>query len=543
MDASFLQLCLWIPLVGLALFFIAPMLAIGWRSLLQDTTQTFGWGNYAALIRTGSLWQATANSLLLGLCVTASCALLGFIAAYALERSAMPGKRWAAAALNLPLMAPSLVLSLGLLFLLGRNGLVGSWLGIRPDLYGFWGLLIANTLYGLPFAILIMRSALRHGDARLYEAAQTLGANGWQQFRDVTWPQVRYGVLSAIFVVFTMTITDFGNAAVIGGNYNVLASEIYNQVSGQMRFGMGAVVGIALLFPAVLSVLIERFARNRQGCGAESAQLPPLVPNLPRDTILGAITWACALFMLAVIVVVVVASFMKLWPYRMEPTLANYNVNMSNAWAPLWTSLNVSLLTALCGSMLVLVLVIALRHAHGRLAKVASVVSTMPVAVPGLVLGLGYVFVFNAPNTPLVALYGSLVILIACNFYHYHAQAFLMMNAAARQIPYALEDSVASLGGGVVHALRDVYIPWLRVTLASVAVFLFMMSMVTLSAIIFLVTPANMLAAVTVMRLDEAGFTTQAAAYSSCIMGIVGLCTVLMRWLQNQRTTAPHTAP
>lgn len=538
-DLVLVRLALLLPLAGLILFFLIPMIVIGWRSLIHDHTLEIGLQNYITLMHAPGIWRAAYNSLILGASVTALSTTLGFALSYALERSAIRGKKVITALLNLPLIAPSLVLALGLIFLLGRNGLIGKILGIRPDPYGFWGLLVANTLYTLPFAILIIRAALRHGDARLYEAAEMMGAGGMRQFRDVTWPGARYGVLSAAFVVFTLTITDFGNAVVIGGNFNVLATEIYNQVSGQMRFGMGAVVGIALLVPSVLSVLIERFARQRQGAhGAESATPPRPVPHFRRDLALGIVTWTCALIMGLVIGLVVVGSFVKLWPYQMQFTLNNYNITMANAWAPLFTSVKVSIATALIGTTLVFMLSLGLRHATGPLAVITTLISAMPVAVPGLVLGLGYVFVFNASSTPLVALYGSLTILVLCNYYHYHSQAFLMMNTSARQIPHALEDTVAVMGGSLLHTIRDVYLPWLRITLTSVALFQFMMSMVTLSAVIFLVTPSNMLAAVTVMRLDEAGFTAQAAAYSTCIMAIVAASAGLLR-LQVQRRGHP----
>ena len=274
-----LRACLLLPLAALVLFFGVPMLAIAWRSLVQDTGG-IGWGNYAALLDTPGVWRALANSLLLGAVTTAVTLVLAFVVAFGLERTGMPGRRFVAGALALPMLAPSLVLGLGLIFLLGRNGIVGKMLGVRPEIYGFWGLLIADVLYALPQAVLIVRTALRQGDARQYDAAEVLGATPWRQFCDITLPQARYGLLSAGFVVFTITITDFGNAVVIGGNFAVLATEIYNQVSGQMKFGMGAVVGMLLLAPAALSVFIERMAAQRAGAGAESA-LPPTPTRRP----------------------------------------------------------------------------------------------------------------------------------------------------------------------------------------------------------------------------------------------------------------------
>ena len=132
--------------------------------------------------------------------------------------------------------------------------------------------------------------------------------------------------------------------------------------------------------------------------------------------------------------------------------------------------------------------------------------------------------------------YFEAALLVAlCNYYHYHTQGFTTMMMGMRHIPASMEDATSVLGGGVVRVMRDVYLPAMRVTLISVAMFLFMRSMVTLSAVIFLVTPSLPLGAVTVMRLDEAGFTSQAAAFSTCIMGIVAIMALLLNLLTGKR--------
>src|SRR5437870_5284566 len=177
------------------------------------------------------------------------------------------------------LLVPSLVQGLGLIFLLGRNGLVSRAFG-EVDIYGLPGLVIANGLYALPQAALIIAAALRGADARVYEAAEVLGAPAWRQFLDITLPNIKFGLLGAAFVVFTVTITDFGNAATVGGDYSLLATEIYNQVVGQMNFNLGAVVGIMLLLPTVLAFYLERVAAQRQLGVMSEAAVPGLVLSL-----------------------------------------------------------------------------------------------------------------------------------------------------------------------------------------------------------------------------------------------------------------------
>lgn len=399
-DRWLLRACIGLPLAALVLFFGLPMLSIAWRSLMQDGGG-IGLGNYLALLDTPGVWRAAFNSTWLGLATTVLTVLLGFVLAYGLERTHMAGKRFIAVSMALPMLTPSLVLGLGLIFLLGRNGLVGKLLGLRMEVYGFWGLLLADILYALPQAVLIIRAALRHGDMRQYDAAEVLGATPWRQFVDITLPNARYGLLSAAFVVFTITITDFGNAVVIGGNFPVLATEIYNQVSGQMKFGMGAVVGILLLTPAALSIWIEHVATKRQArMSGEAAQPPTSNHHLLRD--LG-FTVACgtiALSIYAVVLTVVAGSFVRLWPYKFEFTLKHYNITLSDGYAPLWNSVTVSLAAALFGTSMLFMLAFAVRKFPGRLAQLASLLSALPVGVPGLVLGLAYVFTFNSASMP-----------------------------------------------------------------------------------------------------------------------------------------------
>jgi len=239
---------------------------------------------------------------------------------------------------------------------------------------------------------------------------------------------------------------------------------------------------------------------------------------------------ACGTIILTV-VTVVFASFMRLWPYRMEWTLKHYDITVSGGYAPLWTSLYLSLAAAGGGVLLLFFLSFGVCRIGRGWAKLIYLVSVLPVGVPGLVLGLSYIFAFNAPGTPLYALYGSAALIALCNFYHYHTQGFLTMMTGMRAVPQALEEAVSCLGGGTLQVLRDAVLPLIAPTVLGVFFFLFMRSMVTLSAVIFLVTPSVSVAPVSVLRLDEAGFVSQAAAYSTLIMLVVGGSLLAMRAL------------
>ena len=515
-----------LPAVGLLVFFGYPLVLIGLRSV-GGSGHAFSLANYVRLGSDPEVPRAVLHSLLLSTVTTVVTVLAALLIAMALHRSRMRGKWLVRGVLALPMLAPSLMQGLGLVFLLGRNGLVHRLSGLPTDVYGFSGLLIADTCYALPQAVIIVSAALARTDRRHYDAAESMGASAWRQFLDITLPQAWLGLLSAAFVVFTVTVTDFGNAIIVGGSYKVLATEIYDQVSGQMDFGMGATVGMVLLLPAFLSLYIEHVA-SRRGEASEHAMRFEVPPGRSRDAMLS-LACVCLLAPLAAIFATVVyASFVALWPYRLGLTLAHYHTDLPNGYAPILTSLEVSAAVAVAGTALLFVLALGMGRLPALLARALHFLAVMPAAVPGMILGIAYVLAFN--DGPLSSwLYGSATLVVLCNFYHYHAQGFLTMSTGMRAVPATLEDAAACLGGHRLQSIRDVVLPSMAPALVSVFFLLFVQSMVTLSAVVFLVTPDFGLASVAVMQLEENGFVSQAAAYSTCIVAVVVAALGLMR--------------
>jgi iron(III) transport system permease protein len=218
---------------------------------------------------------------------------------------------------------------------------------------------------------------------------------------------------------------------------------------------------------------------------------------------------------------VVFASFVRLWPYDLRPTLRHYRFEVQNGIAPLWTSIEVSLLAAVIGIVFVVIGAWALHRFGGAHTRALYFLSILPAAVPGMVLGLGYIFAFNDPRSPVYPIYETILILAICNVYHYHAQGFLIATTSVKQVSQTFDEASAIAGAGLLRTLARVTLPIVWPSVVSVGVFFFMRSMVTLSAVIFLITPATQLAAVSVLLLDEAGNLNQAAAFSVCIIAVV----------------------
>lgn len=519
--------------IPLLLFLVAPILIVLLKSF-QNDSGVYGLDNYINTMSETHFWTVVVNSLLLASTVTIIAVSLAFVFAYAIQRSKMPGKKVFSIIAMLPIFAPSLVQALGLVFLLGRNGVINRWFDLEIEIYGFWGVVIADTIYAFPQAFLLLSAALAVADSRPYEAAQMLGADKKRIFFDVTLPGVKFGLISSIFLVFTITITDFGNAMVIGGDFSVLATEIYNQVAGQMNFNLGSVVAIVLLIPVVIAFLIERFLGNQKDEHV-SDNTSPLVAKkntLFDASMFGVSTLICGAI-LTVVGIVIYASFVKLWPYNMSFTLDNYIVDSQGGYAPLLTSIYVSLLAAIVGVIMVVSSAYVVNKSKGFIVDVIDFFSILPAAIPGMVLGIAYIFFFNDPNNPLTIIYGSIFILAMNSVYHYHAQGFLSASTGLKQISNTFDETSACLGADRTTTIKKVTLPLLLPVILTIGIFFFMRSMVTLSSVIFLVSPSVNLAAVSVMLLDDAGNSTQAAAFSTLIILVVlvalGLMNIILK--------------
>ena len=527
-DKALLLVLSIVIIIPLLIFLILPITIVLLKSFKVDGDR-WGLDNYVTTLSESHFWTVVNNSLAVAGTVTIIAVTLALVFAYAMQRSQIPGKKYFSLVAMLPVFAPSLVQALGLIFLLGRNGVVNRWLELDIEIYGFWGIVIADVIYAFPQAFLLLSAALAVADSRPYEAARMLGASRRQIFFDVTLPSIKFGLISSIFLVFTVTITDFGNAMVIGGNYSVLATEIYNQVSGQMNFNLGSVIAIILLIPVFIAFAIERFADRKQHALISDNAVPMVArKNFAFDSLMFSFSSLICGLILLVIGIVVFASFVKLWPYNMSMTLDNYNIHSQGGLDPLKTSIIVSLVAAIIGVVMVTGSAYVVNKSKSIVGSLLNFFSILPAAIPGMVLGLAYIFFFNEPSNPMNFIYGGIFILAINNVYHYHAQGFLTATTSLKQISSTFDETSACLGANLFVTIKRVTLPIILPAILSIAVFFFMRTMVTLSAVIFLVSPSVNMAAVSVMLLDDAGNTTQAAAFSTLIIAIVLSTLVLL---------------
>ena len=501
------------------LFVAYPLLQVLWRSLLDGDGRVVGLANYVHYFRTPAIAVSITNSLAVSTMAMVVTVVLAFVYAYALTRTRLPWRGAFRVIAMLPIFAPSLVQAIAFVYVFGNNGILTRQTGINVGIYGVKGIVLAEVFYCFPHAMLILVAALAATDARLYDAAAALGASRLKSFLTVTLPGVKFGLMSACFVVFTLVITDFGIPKVIGGKTSVMATEIYNQVIGQQNFTMGATVSVVLLVPAILAFAIDRLVQRRQ-YALVTAAARPLAPG--GGAVLRTVLFIyCALVAAAIVgvyLVLLVSSLVVRWPYRFVFTLKHYTFDTIGGYTPLLNSLEVAVLTAVAGTVLAFAGAYLVEKFRTPASGPLYMASILPVAIPGMVLGLAYIFTFNAPGSPLNRLYGTLAILVVSNLVHYFTVPFLTATTSLKQMDAEFESVGASMGVPFWKTFWRVTVPIALPSIIGISMYFFLNAMVTLSAAVFLVAPGTELAAVAVLLMDDAGDTAQAAAMSVLII-------------------------
>ena len=509
----------WLMLALLVLAVLLPLAAMLWRGFSGEASQGGGLAAATELLASANFRWLLGNSLKMALTVALIVVPLAYLFAYALQRTLIPAKGlWRGISL-LPLLAPSMLPGIALIYLFGNQGLLRDLLA--DNIYGFWGIVLGEVIYTFPHALMILLSALALADARLFDAAASMGASPWKAFRSITWPGSRQGVFAAFCLVFTLTITDFGVPVVIGGDYQVLALEAYKAVVGQQQFGRGALIGLVLLVPALLSFAVDAWLRRRQRDAMSGrAQIFRPQPAPRRDAVFLAVVIALCSLLLLVFGMAVYSSLVKFWPYNLSLSLHHYAfADLPGGWQPYFNSLLMASGSALIGGLLIFTGAWLLEKTRqDALTQVLRLLCFVPMAVPGLVLGLGYVFFFNLPGNPLGGLYGSLLLLTVCSVAHYLSTAQITASTALRQLDGEFEAAALSLRVPLFRHYLRVTLPLCLPALLDIVRYLFVSAMTTVSAVIFLYSPDSMLAAIAVLNMDDAGNVGGAAAMSTLIL-------------------------
>jgi len=447
---------------------------------------------------------------------------LAFTFAYALTRSRIAARGLLRNLALIPLLAPSLLAAISFIFWFGNQGILKPLMG-DTQIYGAPGIVISLIFATFPHALMILVTALSLTDARLYEAADALGTRATRKFFTITIPGAKYGVISAAMVVFTYALSDFGIPKVIGGNFNMLATDIFKLVIGQQSFSQGAVVAIILLLPVAVTYVVDAYVQKRQSA-LLSARSVPFVPRPSRgfDWAMTGFCWLMALLLLAVLGMAMFASFVKLWPYNFTMSLNHYRMGLVEAGIleSYANSVKMAFWCATLGSVFIFGTAYLLEKTRGvdAFRPFVRLMAVLPMGVPGMVLGLGYIFFFVVEGNPLHFLYGSMAILVLNTVVHYYTSSHLTALTALKQIDNEFESVSASLKVPFWRTFFRVTVPVCLPSVLDVSRYLFVNAMTTVSAVVFLYSPKTTLASVAIVNLDEAGDIGAAAAMATLVV-------------------------
>jgi iron(III) transport system permease protein len=532
-------------------FLAAPLLAILQQALLGKSGDFIWFDNFIEYAKTPALLESLWNSLWVSTVVTLIAVPLAFGFAYALTRSCMQYKALFRGITLIPLLAPSLLSAISLIYWFGNQGVLKGWmqgLGIE-QIYGAPGIVVAECFAVFPHALMILVTALSLSDARLYEAANAMGTSARRKFFTITLPGAKYGLISAALVTFTLVMTDFGIPKVIGGNFNVLATDVFKLVIGQQDFAKGAVVAILLLAPAVLTFAVDKYVSKRQTAMLTARAVPYRpTPSRGYDWVMTLYCCAIAFLVLAMLGMAVFASFASFWPYNLKPSLRHYTMGLVDAEVGVgfMNSLKMAAGTAFFGTALVFISAYLLEKTKGMdgLRGFVRMLAMLPMAVPGLVLGLGYIFFFNAPDNPLNGLYHTLTLLTLCTIVHFYTTGHLTAVTALKALDGEFEAVSASLKVPFFKTFWRVTLPICTPALVDIARYFFINAMTTISAVVFLYSPETKVASIAILNLDEAGEMGAAAAMAVLIGLASTIATLLfmaLAWWINRRTQAWRT--
>ena len=529
----------------LLLFVVYPLCKVLIYSLTDDSG-AFSTENLVSILTSGRYLKVFGRTMLLGLVVAAIATTIGYIFAYTITRTNVPCKGFLKTIATLPILSPPFVLSLSVIFLFGKQGLITkNLLGITGNnVYGMKSLIVVQVMSFFPIAYLTLSGILESIDASVEDAACNMGAGRWKTFWTVTFPLSLPGIISGALLVFIQSLEDFSNPATIGGDYTTLSIEVYNIITGSYDMRRGSVLAILLLVPAVIAYLLNKYWVNKKSFVTVTGK-----PTQARKLIDEAhIKWPLFAFCILVAAIVILfygtvifGSFVRTWGIDFSLTLDQYKRALQYGFGSLKTSMVLAVISALIGGIfgMIIAYITAKRDYYGK--KFIEVSSVLMFAVPGTVLGISYILGFN--TKPLV-LTGTAVILVIVFTFRNMPVAIESGTTTLLQIDNSIEEASTILGADSGYSFRRITLPLLRNAFFSGIVYSFTKALTAVRAVIFLVSPRWTLVTSKIYGLFDLAKYGQAAAFVTMMIGIllvfIGIFNKLINLLLAPRSRVPQ---
>ncbi|GHV87231.1 iron(III) ABC transporter permease [Spirochaetia bacterium] len=488
-------------------------------------------GSWRQVLASSRWLNASAHTLTLALLSTFFSVLTGFIYAYAVVRGGIPFVKFFSFIPILHLVTPPFVGGLSFILLFGRQGLFTKGL-FHADisLYGLPGLLIAQTLCFFPIAFMIIKGAFEGINPSLEYAARDAGAGRFRVFRTITLPLALPGLASALLFIAISVLSDFGNPMLIGGRYNVLAVELYTQLTGWTNAGTSAVLGIILLIPAFILFVLQRIALNKNGLrlatiGSRGSSLDMPLPSMPVRVLLFLFCGLIAFVVAAQFFAVLAGAFSRIWGvdpgFTIEHLKAAFNYK-----SELLNTLIFALLAAAGTAAFAALLSFFVLRTDLPFRKTVDSVVMVPAAIPGSLIGLAFVLAFNGSFLHLTGTRIIIVlVMIVCDL----PAAYRILLSSLMRIRSTLDDSARALGASRLRLFFTVICPLTVRGIVSAFVFTFVRASGTLSAVIFLMSFTTKLTSVVILNLAAQGDWGRSAALALILTAAIFVSLGLLR--------------
>ena len=487
----------------LAAILLYPLGCVLFQSVLTKDGG-LGFSNYTSLLSHQSFWTALGNSFTVSGISAAIATVMAFFCAYGLHfsRIRLGIKKVIQIIVLLPLFLPSITYGFAVIYSFGRLGLVSQLLAPPPfSIYGFWGLLIADVIYTLPPAFLILYNAFFYVDRNFITVSKLMGDSPTQTFYMTAVRPVVGSLLSAFILSFFLSFTDFGIPVSIAGEYEVIATQLYTTMMGAIpNFGEGAVIAMAMLVPSVASVVMLRWV-DRFNFRYNKISKAEVSVNPVRDALYLVYYGLISLALLSVFVVMFVVPFVKQWPYQPYFTLDVITriISDSSIWQVYEHSIGVALVSAAVGT--IFCYAAALVKARSQLPAWCQTTmdsfAMITNTVPGMVLGIGFLFAMS--GTPLA---NTFTILVLANLVHFFTTPYMMATSALSKMNAGWETTGALMGDSWIKTVSRVIVPNSLPTLLQMFQYFFVSAMVTISAVVFLTGARTMLLTTKIKELQ-----------------------------------------
>ncbi|EHO83981.1 putative 2-aminoethylphosphonate ABC transporter permease subunit [Fusobacterium ulcerans] len=540
-DEVIREILTWFILIFLIVAIVFPLGLLLTKSFENNSGEFIGLSNFKEYFSNKNLLISLKNTFTISIASSVISLVLAFIYAYGVQRTTIRFKNIFKYIALMPLFAPTMMHGISLVYLFGRKGAVTTGffdklpqLAFDINLYGATGIIIAEVLYIFPQIFLVLNIALSTTDYRLYEAADMLGTSNFRKFFTITLPNMKYGMISSFIIAFILSFTDFGAPKVVGGNFSVLATDVYIKVVGQNNMSMGAVVSIILLIPSVAAFFIDQKIQKKQGVVLNAKSIPYTAKeNKARDIFFYIYTILICLFIISIFVTIFVSAFSKLWPYDLSFSFNNFKFYDYNGGIEIFfkNSFILAVLSGIFGTFMTFMSAYLIEKKEKKTIKdkVIYFLSLIPLALPGMVIGISYIFFFNKSYftipflnisimNPFNSLYKTIWIMVLANVIHFYSISFLTANTALKKLDKEFERVSLSMGIPWYKTFSNVTFPMCLESILEIFFYYFVNSMVTISALVFLYTSSLNLLSIAVINLDDTGEIAKASAMSIVIL-------------------------